>query len=500
MTKEYVNLYDAHGRSLGATKDWQRVPDAYDYIIFKDGNVVKAKNGRTGKIEYKSDDIAEVLRSVNGNSIYIREGTYEVKSFIPYQITIAGQLHDIYPAVVLKSNTRIIGSGMGSTIIKLADGVYSQDHVTPIFLNEEYASNILIQDVTFDGNKDNNQPYDFDMSLVNLCYGVLSTLISNVEVKNSPMLAGLGVTFAGSGTSGPPAKAKFQNIFVHDNAYHGLYMDNIQDGSAEGVWSWGNGYYDIYLCGPGTGDKGRMTLSNVFARTIYIFKVPHVELDNVILYIEDLPDAINPTDGSAPLVRIYESSSVAISNIKIIERYAGELRPQAFRISGDNINPVVKISNAFIDLQHSDTKVFNWIKNAYLYVENMHIKNATTLISAWDASNPPKAIIMNNVYSEVSVENYAPNWGAFEKEFTNCVNVGLAGSGTATFSGDGTTTQFAIEHGLVSTPRIKIVWKEVSGLPDIDYVTADDTYIYVNFVSAPPNGTDNVVLGWYARV
>jgi len=32
------------------------------------------------------------------------------------------------------------------------------------------------------------------------------------------------------------------------------------------------------------------------------------------------------------------------------------------------------------------------------------------------------------------------------------------------------------------------------------YVTADATNIYVNYKTAPPAGTDNVVLSWYAEV
>ena len=64
LKNEYVNLYDVHGRSLGATNEWQRVPDAFDYIIFKDGDVVKAKNGRTGKIEFRDTELHNVLQQI----------------------------------------------------------------------------------------------------------------------------------------------------------------------------------------------------------------------------------------------------------------------------------------------------------------------------------------------------------------------------------------------------------------------------------------------------
>ena len=73
-------------------------------------------------------------------------------------------------------------------------------------------------------------------------------------------------------------------------------------------------------------------------------------------------------------------------------------------------------------------------------------------------------------------------------------------SGTATFSGDGTTTQFKIEHGLVSTPsKVQVTAMSSDAAGDF-YVTADATYIYVTYKTAPPSGTDNVKLSWSAEV
>ena len=73
-------------------------------------------------------------------------------------------------------------------------------------------------------------------------------------------------------------------------------------------------------------------------------------------------------------------------------------------------------------------------------------------------------------------------------------------SGTVSFSGDGTTTQFSIEHGLVSTPnKVQVTAMSEDASGDF-YVTADATYIYVNYKTAPPSGTDNIKLSWSAEV
>jgi len=81
-------------------------------------------------------------------------------------------------------------------------------------------------------------------------------------------------------------------------------------------------------------------------------------------------------------------------------------------------------------------------------------------------------------------------------------NVGYTteNSGTATFSGDGTTTQFTIAHGLVSTPTKVLVTPMTADAASDFYVTADDTNIYINYKSAPPSGTDNLKFSWHAEV
>jgi hypothetical protein len=73
-------------------------------------------------------------------------------------------------------------------------------------------------------------------------------------------------------------------------------------------------------------------------------------------------------------------------------------------------------------------------------------------------------------------------------------------SGKATFSGDGTTTQFKIPHNLISTPSRILVTPASENAARQFHVTADSTYIYVNYSTAPPSGTNNIVLYWYAEI
>jgi hypothetical protein len=68
--------------------------------------------------------------------------------------------------------------------------------------------------------------------------------------------------------------------------------------------------------------------------------------------------------------------------------------------------------------------------------------------------------------------------------------------GKASLTGDGSTTTFTIPHGLDAEPLTVMVGKASSGIPDIDYFTADSTNITVVFKSAPPSVTFD--LWWIA--
>jgi len=117
-------------------------------------------------------------------------------------------------------------------------------------------------------------------------------------------------------------------------------------------------------------------------------------------------------------------------------------------------------------------------------------------------------ILVDNQYSYVYIYDNDLRDAAGEKLYciaSNAVikrNLGYVteNSGTATFSGDGSTTQFKIAHGLVKAPSKVLVTPMTADAAGDFYVTADDTYIYINYSTAPASGTDNVKVSWYAEV
>ena len=112
-----------------------------------------------------------------------------------------------------------------------------------------------------------------------------------------------------------------------------------------------------------------------------------------------------------------------------------------------------------------------------------------------------------NQYSSVDIYDFTTSGNTLKYSISSSYKqkVRLYGrffqnSGTATFSGDGSTTQFTIAHGLVAQPsNVRITPASADAAGDF-YVTTDATNIYVNYKTAPASGTSNVVLMWYAEV
>lgn len=128
-----------------------------DYIIFKDGNYVCAKNGKTGKIEFKDTNAASVIQNTinvldSGGSIFISKTQTE------YILQKTGEDATYYGSPkwavkIDKSNIKIFSNG---ATLKLADG---EDMGTSIFAilgtSTNTVENIQIEGFIFDGNRQN---------------------------------------------------------------------------------------------------------------------------------------------------------------------------------------------------------------------------------------------------------------------------------------------------------------------------------------------------------
>jgi len=143
-----------------------------------------------------------------------------------------------------------------------------------------------------------------------------------------------------------------------------------------------------------------------------------------------------------------------------------------------------------------------------IYIDNIMIERSSVPSSPVVVTNGRRLIIGDLTFTP-------SNWNVITSAFDNFSNVTLLSNGaysynntvllvrnngTATFSGNDSTTQFTIAHGLATTPNKYFVTPCSANASGGFYVTADSNNLYVNYNTAPPSGTNNVVLCWYAEV
>lgn len=125
--------------------------------------------------------------------------------------------------------------------------------------------------------------------------------------------------------------------------------------------------------------------------------------------------------------------------------------------------------------------------------------------SSWQVTpNSDEASLISNVSADANnlIVNFdsAPPAGSQNLKFTwEAIEDQSSTSGQFTSSGDGSTKQFQISHGLGEIPA---TWQIEAVSPDStqpSHATADSNYITVFYDSPPPSGTNNLVLNWSAR-
>ena len=418
MKKEYVNLYDAHGRSLGATNRWQVVPDVADYIIFKSGELIKAKSGDEGRIIYADSDFSKVMNyilSVAKQSeddmryanIYIKSGVYTAKNLVD---------------IPIYSWISIIGSGISSTIIKVSrTGIdsFSEENALFRYLNTS-ASDIVMDSANYGGE----QPIKSNAQYLR---------ISDMTIDTTD--------------------EKYVSGIV--SRYHAiLQLENLKL----------NGYF--YNSTPNT---------STYVKGIYIRVDSNIQtvVNNVYLdgyYMGIYAESDHFFSHSITCSRNYIGMEVEVQIGTIIKPHFYTTQRYGMQITGKNNFSIVNPSVESVLLSYGYE----------YYVGDHDFDNACVI-------NP----------RHVTIDRYLGGyWDRIKwikwKEFQY--------SGVSTFSGDGSTTQFTIPHGLVAEPsKVQVTPMSADAAGDF-YVTKDATNIYVNYKTAPASGSDNVVLSWYAEI
>jgi len=140
---EFVRIVDPSGKTL-RNDLYNSPPDVASYIIFKEGSKIKAKNGRTGQIEYEDTDAANIIQDVldalgsNGGQILIKRGEYEISQTI--------SLNNV-------NNVIISGENVNATKLTLANNANCNMFE---YTSTETKGWFVLENITLYGNKSNN--------------------------------------------------------------------------------------------------------------------------------------------------------------------------------------------------------------------------------------------------------------------------------------------------------------------------------------------------------
>ena len=77
----------------------------YDFVVFQDGDLYKAKNQASGVVDFTSSDASEVINGAlaEGKTVYIKAGSYALRSDV--------QMYNKENAKIVSDGARIIGNG-----------------------------------------------------------------------------------------------------------------------------------------------------------------------------------------------------------------------------------------------------------------------------------------------------------------------------------------------------------------------------------------------------
>ena len=464
---EYIRLVDKFDKSKGLYpvvdgsiylpfKD-KLIPSTgnlpFSYEIFKDEyGIVYAKNGRTGKIDFFGNDASTVIQkaldSLTPNRTWkervVVRGDFTLKSPLTIRsytlLELLGRLKlaDRANCYMLKTDF-----STHSTEIEVCGGIWDGNGAnqtrsisSPSKLTDYFGHIFFFYDV------DHLRVHDLKTVNPN-AWAIRIQKATQVDVGNI-MFDHNGATPNEDGCDicGPAS-----DISIHD------LIGNTTD-DIIGIFNDAGSNWNAGVAG----------------------EISYVNIKNVINNNPNYYGGICFYAGSTT----YYTHDVNISNVII--RSKGYIIHQE---AGKTYNVVIKNVTGYSSASEANIAAFRWASGvAYRWVIDGVSIIVDHLANLFYFGITPEDSIIRNFRAYATVDAKV---------------VRSENSGKATFSGDGTTKTFTIPHGLYKSPSEVSVTPASSGASGSFYVTVDGTNIYVNYLTAPPAGTNNVVLYWEAK-
>lgn len=306
------------------------IPD-FDVAVVLEGTTIKVINNEgtvidTGVLGTDDTDCFDtaVTACPHNGKLYVGPGTFTLEANKIFYLNGGDEgsaANPFYYAIGILDGKNIdfCGAGVGSTILKMADGQHYEDHHAVMILNRAHwwgygATMFVVSDMTLDGNKDNQAEWYYDGAGLILTGSIASNFrFQRLWIKNS---FGYGI-YCGNNGSGPVAGLVFNDIRA-TNCYKsaittdtvcGLLINNclIEDSNA-GIECVGN--QPDYLTRP----RDAIVISDVICRRagIILWTVNDVTMNGVYMDCTDAPLQCGLLIHSA--IRVVISASKFINN------------------------------------------------------------------------------------------------------------------------------------------------------------------------------------------
>jgi len=440
---------------------------SYSAIVYIDGSTVYAEDAEGKTIaqgEAGVNDASVIQSAIDAlpsgeGKILIAEGTYAISS----KISI--------------NNNDIVIEGVGdSTILKMTDNTVEANY--GIF--EISANKITICNMKFDGNRTNQGTYD----------------------KTPHLIGGAGNNL------------RFKRLYIHDTMGDGIELLN-----SENVWIINCRFYNvkehsIHLNG--------VTIAHVIGNYIKDENIAAIVNDHggsdMVIIANNIIDNENTTAAGIQLAgdsgikgdtvimgNIIKYGRYGIfvldgyTNIKIIGNTIINQTRYAVLVGSDKCTV---IGNTIIAGSYTSVYVPVYVSGTYNLIKDNYIRHYEGSVPYLikEVTGADYNIIDGNDLHDGVVSTSIINKVGTNTKIKNNIGYVTENSGTATFSGDGTTTAFTFAHGLATTPtHVEISPKSDDATGDWKW-SADATNITITFMTAPASGTDNVVFSWRAEV
>jgi hypothetical protein len=535
----------------------EQPPSTASYIVFIKGDKCYAKNGMTGHIEFGPGDAATVIQSAinaltSGGKIFIKAGTYVISNVViinQSNLFFVGE----YGATILKFNVDYPVKFRTVSNIVFEDLVFKTDTYFNSWFFQHTStysiSNVTFRRCIFTGYAGYNifiLNWSTDPSLLN-GFTVEQCIFKDLIVKDPTKDIGVDQDTAVIAFLGNNAWF-INNCFDNVTARRGI---NVLRTSSKNIFIERNTFKDFKAISsdghPIIVDRGQNVVisNNVFywttnptyrveANILIEIGGSQQVMDNIVIQGNTILSDVSFSQilhgiyvhGIYVSPNVYLPDKVSIVGNTIKGVYSnGIVTGYGLLNSVIEGNVIAEIGNCGIFF---DSYTNNVIVQGNL-IRNVNRNNA----SYSEPSNTGSGIVLrgqkikvlgNSItndtpymyygINELSGANYNIIEGnrvegfqtsAIRKQGANTTvkfNVGYVteNSGTATFSGNGTTTVFTIAHGLAGTPKSYRVEAGSADAKGDKYVTADATNLTVTFATAPPTGTNNVVLVWSAEM